>query len=78
MGLFSEENICHIIRDLFVAGSENVAIGLLWLIGYMVNYKDVQDKCRECILQVDIICYKFELSSRRQTLKSVCPPPVLV
>lgn len=47
----SEDNICHIIRDVFVAGSENVAIGLLWLIGYMVKYKDVQEKCRECILQ---------------------------
>ncbi|XP_060580556.1 cytochrome P450 2J4-like isoform X2 [Ruditapes philippinarum] len=47
----TEENICHIVRDFFVAGTENVAIGLVWLIGYMVTHTDVQEKCRQYILQ---------------------------
>ena len=53
---FTEENIGHITRDLFVAGSENVAIGILWLLGYMTKYREVQDKCRKCITEVRISC----------------------
>ncbi|KAH3864887.1 cytochrome P450 2J6-like [Dreissena polymorpha] len=48
----TEENVFHIVRDFFVAGTENVAIGLLWLIGYMVRYGAVQGKCRECIQKI--------------------------
>ncbi|XP_045185559.2 cytochrome P450 2J4-like [Mercenaria mercenaria] len=47
----TEENVYHIVRDFFVAGTENVAIGLVWLIGYMAIHTDVQEKCRNCIVE---------------------------
>lgn len=47
-----EGNVCHIARDFFVAGTENVAIGLVWMVGYMAMYPDVQDKCRKCLAEV--------------------------
>lgn len=45
----TEENLCHIVRDFFVAGTENVAIGLLWCVGYMTQFVDIQEKCRKCL-----------------------------
>lgn len=35
-----------------MAGTENVAIGLVWLIGYMVTHTEVQEKCRKCVTEV--------------------------
>ena len=52
LSFISEESVCHITRDLFVAGTENVATGLQWLIAYMVNYPEVQNRCREVINDV--------------------------
>ncbi|KAL4237300.1 hypothetical protein ACF0H5_002018 [Mactra antiquata] len=47
----TEENVCHIVRDFFVAGTENVAIGILWLVGYLTCHPDIQDKCRQSITE---------------------------
>lgn len=45
------ENLSHITRDLFVAGSENVACGLLWCVAYMIKYPEVQQKCRQAVIE---------------------------
>ena len=57
ISFFSDENVCHIIRDLFVAGTENVSIALQWLMAFMVNYPEVQDRCRDTIK--DVSCLTF-------------------
>ncbi|XP_052767758.1 cytochrome P450 2J6-like [Mya arenaria] len=44
-----EENVYHIVRDFFVAGTENVAIALVWLVGYTARDENVQDTCRKCV-----------------------------
>lgn len=45
----TEENLVHIVRDFFVAGTENVAIGLLWCVGYMTKFENIQEKCTSCV-----------------------------
>ena len=57
--LFSDENVCHIIRDLFVAGTENVSIALQWLMAFMVNYPEVQDRCRDTIKDVSYFVHEY-------------------
>ena len=44
-----------------MAGTENVAIAVQWLIAYMVTYPEVQFKCRECIHEVstDKLSYRL-------------------
>ena len=67
----TEENVCHIVRDFFVAGTENVAIVLVWLAGYMVQYDDIQQKCRQCLEQVSYkqihIIYLVFVKQQKQT-----------
>ena len=40
-----------------MAGTENVSIALQWLIAFMVNYPEVQDRCRDTIK--DVSCLTF-------------------
>ena len=49
---YSDRNLFVTIMDLFIAGSETVATTLRWGMLYFLHYPDIQEKCRQDILQV--------------------------
>ncbi len=48
----SEQDLFQIIIDLFLAGTDTTTGSVEWLLTYLVNYPQVQTKCREEIHQV--------------------------
>ncbi|KAI0241630.1 Cytochrome P450 2J2 [Lamellibrachia satsuma] len=51
-GAFSDENMFQVIVDLLHAGSETTSTTLYWAFLFMILNPDIQDKCRQEILQV--------------------------
>ena len=51
---FPENDMARLILELYTAGTENTTTTLRWLLLFLVTHEDVQAKCREEILQVEI------------------------
>ncbi|XP_033110808.1 cytochrome P450 2D6-like [Anneissia japonica] len=51
-GLFSEGLLWRIVLDLFGAGTETTTTTILWMILYLVNYPDVQNKLQQEIDEI--------------------------
>ncbi|XP_036354371.1 cytochrome P450 2J6-like, partial [Octopus sinensis] len=48
----TDENLFHTICDLFLAGTDTTSSHLTWAFVCMAKYTDVQEKCREEIVQI--------------------------
>ena len=48
------------IMDLFMAGTETTSTSLLWTFYFLVKHPDVQEKCRQELLEVSVK-YRQEL-----------------
>ncbi|XP_030071662.1 cytochrome P450 2J5-like isoform X2 [Microcaecilia unicolor] len=60
--LFNENNLNVIVVEFFLAGVDTTSVTLLWALGYMVDYPDVQVKVQkelDAVLEPsEIICYE--------------------
>ncbi|KAH0624269.1 hypothetical protein JD844_007955 [Phrynosoma platyrhinos] len=59
---YSDDNLAHLILDLFIAGTETSATSLHWALLLMVAYPDIQDKVYKEIEDImgssEAICYQ--------------------
>uniref|UniRef100_A0A8C5WDJ8 Cytochrome P450 n=1 Tax=Leptobrachium leishanense TaxID=445787 RepID=A0A8C5WDJ8_9ANUR len=44
---YNEENLVHLVADLFMTGTETVATTLCWALLYMVSFPDIQEKVQQ-------------------------------
>ena len=52
---FLDGMIFQSIMDLFFAGTETTSTSLLWIFYFFIKHPDVQEKCRQEVLEVRLV-----------------------
>ena len=65
---FSEEQLCHLVADLFGAGLDTTLTTLKWALLYLATYPEVQDLIRSEITELDTQIFFLTENDLPQTM----------